>query len=163
MEEQKKKPKVGVRTSLWFVTINTNIPLQSKSQEEANKVIQMFDEVLEEILPRFGDFLEIKNSKTAAENGFSDAMEDLCSPQRILEKELKYATEIAPNGRLHAHISFRLKKRGVDTKLITARIKTKVDEIFSKKSGTSISCYVNYRLCASTDTLENYMMKSGYV
>lgn len=158
-EEKKKRaePKTcPIKNTLWFITINSNIYLNDKSEQEANQIKKRFENSLEELLPSFDNFVEMGTSKLGLKYGYSaeDPREVLCSKDRILAAELKYVFELSPSGRLHAHILFRLKKRGVDTKISTKKIKEAVDKLMNG------SCYVNYKLSACTQTLEDYMRKN---
>lgn len=159
VKEEKKVRKVTTcpnKTSLWFVTINTNVYLSDKSESEATIIKNKFVSSLEEILPKMDTFVEMKTSKLGVKYGFSenDPREVLCSPNRILEHKLDWVLELSPSGRLHAHFSFFLRKKGVDTKILTSEIKKAVDNLMGG------SCYVNYRLSPSMMNLEDYMRKN---
>lgn len=158
-EEKKKRvpPKTCPnKTSLWFITINTNIYLNDKSEHEATAIKQRFGQVMDDILPTFDHFIEMKTSKLGEKFGFSkdDPRQVLCGKDRILEHKLDWVMELSPSGRLHAHIMFFLRKKGVDTKVLTGEIKKAVD------SKMNISSYVNYKLSPAMMNLEEYMRKN---
>lgn len=155
-EEKKKKvlKTCPLKGSQWFITINTNIYINDKTQEEAEDVKKRFADYLAQALPRFADFVEMKTSKQGLSFGYSgEDPRDILS-ERIKCEKLHYVIEISPSGRPHAHIDFYLKKRGVDTKINTKKIKEDVD------ANMGISCYVNYKLCSTQSNLEEYMKKN---
>jgi hypothetical protein len=160
VKEPKKQRKPALtcpnKTSLWFVTINSNIFLNDKSENEAKNIKNKFVGALEEILHTFDKFVEMKTSKLGIKYGYAenDPREILCKNDRILEHKLDWVLELSPSGKLHAHIMFYLKKKGVDTKLMITEIKNAIN------SKLNISCYVNYRLSPSMMTLEDYMRKN---
>lgn len=159
--KEEKKPRVQPKTcpnkvSLWFITINSNIYLNDRTQEEVEDIKNKFYNCMNSILPTFDNFVEMKTSKLGEKFGFSaqDPRAVLCNKDRIIEHKLDWVPEVSPSGRLHAHIMFMLRKKGVDTKIITADIKKAVDVVMGG------SCYVNYRLSPSVITLEEYMRKN---
>lgn len=156
-----KKPRAKPKTcptkaSKWFITINTNIYLNDKNESEATDIKNKFANVLADLLPSFDNFVEMHTSKLGESYGYGkdDSREILCAKDRIIDVSLKYVLEISGSGRLHAHIEFFLRKRGVDTKINMEALKKAIDERMA------ISCYVNYKLHNASMNIEEYMKKN---
>lgn len=159
--EEKKPRKVPQtcpnKVSSFFLTINTNYFTGDKSEEDYKVYRKKFTEVLAEMLPVLWQFVEFKTSKLGLKYGYSeqDTPEILMKKDRIIENQVKYVLEVSPSTkRLHAHILFFMKKKGVDTKLKMPEIK----KYLENKMGHS--CYVNYKLVPSALTIEEYMKKN---
>lgn len=156
-QEKKPRPKsktAQIKTSTFFVTINTNIYLNDKSEQEVKDIKRRFIDTLTDFLPSFDNCVNMSTSKAGVQYGYSleDPREVVI--KRILEHKLDYVIEVSPSGRLHAHIMFYLKKRAVDTKLNLPKIKEEINRRMN------INCYVHYKLHPSAMTLENYMRKN---
>ena len=161
IKEEKKARKQPLtcpnKVSTFFITINSNYFIGDKTEEEYKDYRKKFTEVLCAALPHFDDFVDFKTSKLGVKFGYGekDAKEVLTRGDRIIENALKYVLEVSPNTkRLHAHILFYMRKKGVDTKINIPAIKKYMEE----KLGNS--CYVNYKLVSSIMSLEEYMRKN---
>lgn len=160
VKEPKKERKQALtcpnKVSSFFITINTNYFVGDKSEKDLTVYKSKFENVLAEMLPNFHEFVEFKTSKLGAKYGYgeNDTRDILMKPNRILENSLKYVLEVSPSHRLHAHILFYMKKKGVDTKVIIPKIK----EVLEAKMGHS--CYVNYKLVSTVMSIENYLKKN---
>ena len=158
VKEDKKKrvPKTCPnKVSSFFITINTNFYVSDKTESEVNEYREKFTKALETILPTFDTFVEFKTSKMGIKFGYSldDPLPVLL--KRIVENKLQYVLEVSPNTkRLHAHILFYMKKKGVDTKVKIGDIKN-----YFINNGFE-GAYVNYKLVTTLCTIEEYMRKN---
>lgn len=156
-KERKPAQTCPLKTSSFFITINTNYHTGDKSEEDYKVYKKKFTGVLAEFLPDLWKFVDFKTSKQGLKFGYSegDSVEVLMKKDRIIENSCKYVLEISPDTkRLHAHILFFMKKRGVDTKLNMPKIKEYINNAMGG------SCYINYKLVPAVCTLEDYMKKN---
>jgi hypothetical protein len=159
--KEEKKPRTPPKTcpvkpSLWFVTINSNVFINDKPEHEVVALKEKFGNVIEELLANFDEVLEMKTSGQGINFGYAaaDTKEILC--KRVSETKCQYVLEVSPSGKLHAHIMFLIRRRGIDIKINMPLLKQTVD----KKMGCG-SCYCNYKLHhIMTTTLEDYMRKN---
>lgn len=160
VKEEKKPRKESLtcpnKTSSFFITINTNYHTADKSEKDYNAYKNKFENVLAEMLPKFHEFMEFKTSKLGTKFGYgaNEGNDILLKPGRVIENSLKYVLEVSPSHRLHCHILFYIKTKGVDKKVLIPKIKKFLEE----KLGHS--CYVNYKLVSTVMSIENYLKKN---
>lgn len=154
--ERKKSLTVPSKSSSFFITINSNQNMDTATEEESKKIKAKFEFVINDFLKKLPDFTEFKTSKLGISYGYGehDSREILQKKDRILEHNVKYVFEKSPSGRLHAHILFYMKKKGVDTKLMLPEIR----EHFKNQMG--YSCFIHYKLEGKKSSIEEYMRKN---
>lgn len=156
--ERKKSLTCPNKHSIFFLTVNSNVNLDTATESEAKDIKAKFDHVVVNFLKRLPEFIEFKTSKLGLSYGYSenDTPDILQKKDRILEHSVQYVFEKSPSGRLHTHIKILLKKKGVDTRIRLAETRDYFKEQMQH------ACYVNYKLCTSPtrDTLESYMRKN---
>lgn len=155
-----KKPRKQALTcpnkvSSFFITINTNYHVADKSEEDVRVYKKKFAVLLAETLPKFHEFIDFKTSKLGTKFGYSlEDSKDILM-RRVIENQCKYVLEISPtNHRLHCHILFYMKKKGVDTKINMPKLKKHFEE------GMGHPCYCNYKLVPCIMNLEEYLKKN---
>lgn len=154
--ERKKSLTCASKVSSFFITINSNQNLDTATESEAKDIKTKFEFVIVDFLKKLPEFTEFKTSKLGITYGYgeNDTRDILQKKDRILEHSVKYVFEKSPSGRLHAHILYYLKKKGVDTKLQLPEIR----EHFKNQMGHA--CYINYKLEGKKSSIEDYMRKN---
>lgn len=157
-KKEKKIPQTCPnKVSTFFITVNSNYFVGDKTEEQLTETKNRFVEVLNGMLPQFDKFIEFKTSKMGLKYGYgeNDPIEVLVKKDRIIENKLQYVIEISPSTkRLHAHILFFMRKKGVDTKVKIPDLKAHFNNNGFEGS------YVNYKLVSTVMSLEEYMRKN---
>ncbi len=162
-EKKPRKPALtcSCKTSTFFITINSNFVISTATEQEYLQFKAKFELILADFTKNLDQFTIFKTSKMGLNYGYgeNDGNDILLKPDRILENKVLYALEEGPKThKLHAHILFYMKKRGVDTKLDLVKMRS----WFKDQIGHSI--YLNYQLENKRNTthsdLENYLSKN---
>jgi len=156
-KERKKPNTCPLKSSTFFLTINTNFCTVTCSEQEYKEFKTKFEFLMNDFLKRLDQFIIFKTSKMGLGYGYSldDPKEVLIKPDRIVENQVEYVLENSPNRNLlHSHSIIFLKKRGVDTKLDLAAIR----EHFKQQIGHPVYC--NYQLESKRGSLKDYVRKN---
>ncbi len=144
------------KVSSFFITVNTNYFAGDKAEKDYLAYKDKFENALASMLPQFWQYFDWHTSKLGEKFGYgpNEGIDILLKKDRVVENSLKYVLELSPSHRLHAHILFYVKTKGVDKKLSIPKLKA----AFEEKLGHGVYC--NYKLVPSVMTLENYMSKN---
>lgn len=161
--EKKPRPPAKTcpcKTSTFFLTINSNFCIATASESEYLAFKTKFELVLANFTKHLDQYTIFKTSKMGLNFGYgeNDGNDILLKPDRILENKVLYVLEEGPKThKLHAHVLFYMKKRGVDTKLDLVKMR----QYFKDQIG---NCYINYALENKKNTthsdLEKYLSKN---
>ena len=162
--EKKPRPPAktcSCKTSTFFITINSNFVVSTASEQEYLQFKAKFEMILDDFTKNLDKFTIFKTSKMGLSFGYgeNDGNDILLKEDRILENKVLWALEEGPKThKLHAHILFYMKKRGVDTKLDLVKIR----EHFKTQIGNAV--YIHYALENKKNTthsdLEKYLSKA---
>ena len=165
VKPEKKPRKAAItcptKTSTFFITINSNFCIATATEQEYLSFKSKFELVLQDFTKNLDKYSCFKTSEMGLKFGYAenDSLEILFKPDRLLENKVLYALEEGPKThKLHAHILFYTKRRGVNMKLDLVKMRNYF------KDALGFSVYLNYQLENKRNTthsdLEKYLTKN---
>lgn len=107
----------GLRRSIFFMTISTNMSINSMIPEHQIEFREQFENTCREFFydnngKEVSDLMELRDSKEV-----NDQYQNIPLYERIEDADIHYKTEIGPRGILHAHARVTTSQRAVNVKL----------------------------------------------
>lgn len=130
-KKQKNKPgtrKPNLRTSNYFITINTNKSKWNMSEEDYKEFKKLWKDILDEFFNRkLPEFIELSNS-----NEENELYKKIDLPDRFeTDTDITYTTEIGPQrGLIHAHGVIKMSFRALRVRINYEKVNKWLKEQF---------------------------------